>query len=279
MSTALIPSPNRPHASSQRAPRFLDRDPLLNYSAARALLYESASVAGMAESGEAVVGVAIAGKPLAGEPPIVWLDAIGPIALRRLLATLRHAPRRFLVHRSWMDAVVSRESGPVRIRHGIELFSGDVIQAAGAAVAPVLPLSSAIIDAVRGGSPAWNLTALAEQAARGGEAYGVVLEGVLVAHAACGFPAGLVEEITHVYTAPTWRGKGLAQAVTLAAARAIIARGHRPLYRSRTGNAASRRVAERCGLTHFASARELLVDAGGAPGRHSSARLDKGAYP
>jgi GNAT superfamily N-acetyltransferase len=247
----------------QRARLFLERDPLLNYSAARILLYEDGSVAGMAESGEAVVGIAIAARPAGGEPPLIWLDAIGPMALRRLLATLRPS-RRFLVHRPWMDAVVSRELGPSRVRHGIELFSGEVALEPREEVAPVIPLTLEAIEGLRAGSSAWNLSALAGQVSRGGEAYGVLLAGTLVAHAACGFPAGSVEEITHVHTAPGWRGKGLAQAVTLAAARVISGRGHRPLYRSRTGNAASRRVAERCGLSHFASARELLLDAGEA---------------
>ncbi|HVC81657.1 MAG TPA: GNAT family N-acetyltransferase [Chloroflexota bacterium] len=281
MSTALIPATSSSGDARQRARRFLERDPLLNYAAARALLYEDATVAGMAESGEAVVGVAIAGRPAGGEPPLIWLDAIGPVALRRLLATLGRPPRRFLVQRPWMDAVLSRELGPSRIRHAIELFAGEIGPDARDAVAPewrepiapVVPLTLAAIEGLRAGSSAWNLAALAEQMARGGEAYGVVLEGVLVAHAACGFPAGSVEEITHVYTAPGWRGMGLAQAVTLAAARAITGRGHRPLYRGRTGNAASRRVAERCGLVHFASARELLLDVRGARARSVGASV------
>ncbi|HEY8283523.1 MAG TPA: hypothetical protein VIJ28_03975, partial [Chloroflexota bacterium] len=78
MSTALIPAPSSSSAMRQRARLFLERDPLLNYSAARILLYEDGSVAGMAESGEAVVGIAIAARPAGGEPPLIWLDAIGP---------------------------------------------------------------------------------------------------------------------------------------------------------------------------------------------------------
>ncbi|MGH2409690.1 MAG: GNAT family N-acetyltransferase [Chloroflexota bacterium] len=267
MRTAPILTSSSSAVARERAPRFLERDPLLNYAAARALLYEDATVAGMAESGEAVVGVAIAARPTGGEPPLIWLDAIGPVALRRLLVTLRRPSRRFLLQRPWMDAVVADDLGPARIRHGIELFTGDAGGEPRGESAPVVPLTLEILERLRAGSSAWNLAALAEQVTRGGEAYGVLLGGALVAHAARGFPAGTVEEITHVYTAPGWRGKGLAQAVTLTAARAIIGRGHRPLYRSRAGNAASRRVAERCGLTHFASAREVLLDAGGARAR------------
>ncbi|HXT36379.1 MAG TPA: GNAT family N-acetyltransferase, partial [Chloroflexota bacterium] len=273
-STALIPAASSSGDARQRARLFLERDPLLNYSAARALLYEDAVVAGMAESGEAIVGVAIAGRSKGGEPPLIWLDAIGPVALRRLLATLRRPPRRFLVQRPWMGAVLSSGLGPSRVRHEIELFAGvsvpdardEVERESREPIAPAIPLTMEALEALRAGSSAWNLAALAEQVARGGEAYGVILDGALVAHAACGFPAGSVEEITHVFTAPGWRRKGLAQAVTLAAARAIHRRGHRPLYRSRTGNTASRRVAERCGLIHFVSVRELLLDARGARG-------------
>jgi predicted GNAT family acetyltransferase len=104
------------------------------------------------------------------------------------------------------------------------------------------------------------LSVLAEHLRRGGAVLGIVQEGVLIAHAACGLPVGALEEISHVYTAPLRRGQGLAQAVTLTAKKEIEARGRRPVYRSRTGNMASRRVAEHCGLIHITTIRELAVE-------------------
>jgi GNAT superfamily N-acetyltransferase len=244
-----------------RALRFLERDPLLNYSAAQALLYGGASVAGMAESGEALVGVAVAGRALGGEPPPVYLDAIGPIAFRRLLATLRRPPRRIVVGpRTWLESALKPAFGAVRLRHGVELFAGDASLPDRDVDLPVQSLTWDMIEVLRRQSAGWNLSALAEHVGRGGEVLGIVRDGVLIAHAACGLPVGALEEISHVYTAPLHRGQGLAQAVTLTAMRAITVRGRRPIYRSRTGNTASRRVAERCGLIHSTTIRELTVE-------------------
>ncbi len=246
-----------------RALRFLERDPLLNYSAAHALLYGGASVAGMAESGEALVGVAVSGRAAGGEPPSVYLDAIGPIALRRLLAALRRPPNRIVVApRPWLESALKQEFSAVRLRHGVALFTGDASMADRDPDPRVQPLTWDTIEALRRRSSAWNLTVLAEHLGRGGEVLGIVADGELVAHAACGLPVGSLEEISHVYTAPLHRGQGLAQALTLTAMRAIAGRGRRPVYRSRTGNMASRRVAERCGLILVTTIRELTVESG-----------------
>ncbi|MGH2344934.1 MAG: GNAT family N-acetyltransferase [Chloroflexota bacterium] len=242
-----------------RALRFLERDPLLNYSAAHALLHGGASVVGMAESGEALVGVAVAGRSMGAEPAPVHLEAIGPVALRRLLSTLPRPPRCVSVHRTWLETALTQEIGPLRFHHSVEIFAGEPRLPDRAIDTRVQPLTLETIEVLRAQSAAWNLVALADHLGRGGQVLGVLRDGALIAHAAFGLPVGSLEEISHVYTAPAWRGQGLAQAMTLVAMRAIAVRGRRPLYRSRTGNAASCRVAERCGLGHVAGIRELTV--------------------
>lgn len=254
-----------------RALCFLARDPLLNHGAARALLYEGATVAGMAESGEAVVGVAIAGLPVGGEP-LYWLDAIGPIALRRLLATLRQPLRRVLAGHPWIAEALAAEIGPVRGRHTIEIHAGQVGQI-GQADTRARLLNFEQLETLRARTSAWNLAVLSEHTARGGEVYGILQKEDLIAHVACGFPANGVEEITHLYVAPDWRGRGLARALTLAAMAAIEARGYRPLYRNRAGNRASRRVAVRCGLVRIASVQEVVVEAAARPRTAMPARV------
>jgi GNAT superfamily N-acetyltransferase len=274
MDTSLLSSTS---SRIDRALRFLERDPLLNYSAAQALLYGGASVAGMAESGEALVGVAVAGRALSGEPPPVYLDAIGPIAFRRLLATLRRPPRRIVVGpRIWLESALKTAFGSVRLRHGVELFAGDSSLPDRDLDLPVQSLTWEMIEVLRLQSAGWNLSVLAEHLGRGGEVWGIVRDGALIAHAACGLPVGALEEISHVYTAPLHRGQGLAQAVTLTAMRAIMARGRRPVYRSRTGNMASRRVAERCGLIHSMTIRELAVESGAGRARPFSPSVRAG---
>jgi GNAT superfamily N-acetyltransferase len=256
MVSSLPSSPRR----IDRALRFLERDPVLNYTAAHALLHGGASVVGMAESGEALVGVAVQGPAMGGEPAPVHLEAIGPVALRRLLATLRRPLRRVAVHRAWLEAALARETGPWRPRHGVEVFAGEAGLPVRDLEGQVRFLTLETIEALRAQSASWNLVVLAEHLKRGGQVVGVVKDEVLVAHAAFGLPIGSVEEISHVYTAPAWRGQGLAQAMTLTAMRAISARGRRALYRSRTGNMASCRVAERCGLVHVVGIREFVAE-------------------
>src|SRR5579859_269399 len=81
----------------ERIDEFLARDPLRNFHLTSTWRHERAAVVGLAENGAALVGVAVAGKGDARQPPLVRLEAIGPIALRRLLATMRTPPQRLML--------------------------------------------------------------------------------------------------------------------------------------------------------------------------------------
>jgi GNAT acetyltransferase len=63
-----------------------------------------------------------------------------------------------------------------------------------------------------------------------------------------------------VGTAAAARGRGLAKAVTAAAARAVLAEGRAILYNHDTGNAASARVAEAVGLYEFGRCHTVVTD-------------------
>ena len=245
--------------SFERAMHFLERAPTVNFHIASTLLHEPSRIVGLAECGEMLVGVAVAGRSASGKPGLLRLDAIGPIALRRLLATLRERPQRMMLHRPWQEAVVAREFGAVRVRMEITMYGAAPGDITSPPDPPVRVLTTDDVAAARVRSHSWVLDLLAEHLARGWQAFGIYAGDQLAAHVCCGYQTGAVEEICHLFTAPGHRGRGLATAVVGGAARAILARGHQPVYFSRNANTASQRVALRAGFRAAVSLREVAV--------------------
>ncbi len=246
--------------STERALRFLDRDPIVNFHIASTLLHERAEIVGLAESGEALVGVAIAPRSASGTVGLLRLDAIGPIALRRVLATLRERPARLMLHRPWQADVVEREIGAVRLLTDITMFTVAAVDIAGPADPRVRVVTARDVAAAQARSRSWLLDLLAEHLARGWQAFGIRDGEELVAHVCCGYQTGATEEICHLFTAPEQRGRGLATAVVGGAARAILARGRQSVYFSRNANTASQHVALRAGFHAAVSLREVAIE-------------------
>jgi GNAT superfamily N-acetyltransferase len=244
---------------AHRIEQFLERDSLLNFHITSTLLHERAEVLGLAESGEALVGVAIAATSPSGKASLLRFDAIGPVALRRLLAGLRERPARLMLHRPWQGAVIERELGPLEVRSGVEMFSAGPGAFTAAADPRVRELTAADVDRAREQAPSWILDLLRDHLARGWQAFGVYVDGSLAAHVCCGYRTGTAEEICHLFTTPEQRGRGLATAVVGVAARAIVARGHQPIYFSRSVNKASQRVALCSGFHRVGTLQEVAV--------------------
>jgi predicted GNAT family acetyltransferase len=255
-----LPIP-RHEDNTARALRFLERDAAANFHIASTLLHEPSRIVGLAESGEALIGVAIAGKSPAGRPGLLRLDAIGPVALRRLLATLHDRPTRVMLHRPWQDEVVAREIGPVRSQTEIIMYGATADDITGPGDPGVRVLTAGDVVAAQARSRSWVLDLLAEHLARGWQAFGAYAGEELAAHVCCGYQTGAGEEICHLFTTPEHRGRGLATAVVGGAARAILARGRQPFYFSRSANTASRRVAVRAGFHAMLSLREVAIGA------------------
>jgi GNAT superfamily N-acetyltransferase len=245
--------------NDHRIAQFLGRDPLLNFHILSAYRHDRASVIGLAESGEAVLGVAVASRESAREAPLMRLDAIGPVALRRLLATLRPMPTRLMLHRHWFAETVERAVGPLRVRSSIEVYAVDADYPAARPDPRVAEIRRADLALLMTQPHGWMLDVLHHHLSLGYQAFGLVQDGELIAQACCGYPAAQVEEISHVFTDPARRGRGLAQAAVGAAVAAVQGRGHRAVYYSRSTNMASRRVAEHCGLRHIGSMHEVAL--------------------
>ncbi|MDB5074165.1 MAG: family N-acetyltransferase [Chloroflexi bacterium] len=242
-----------------RVERFLERDSLLNFHITSTLLHERAEVVGLAESGEAVVGAAIATPSASGKPSLLRFDAIGPVALQRLLASLRERPARLMLHRPWQGAVIEREIGPLEVRSVVEMFSAGPHAFTALADPRVRELTPADVARALEQAPSWILELLRDHLARGWHAFGAYVDGSLAAHVCCGYRTETSEEICHLYTTPEQRGRGLATAVVGVAARAIVARGHQPVYFSRSVNKASQRVALCSGFHRVSSLQEVAV--------------------
>lgn len=252
-------TPPRSRRCQDRIEQFLGRDPLLNFHIASTYRHEPSRIIGMAESGEALVGVAIARAGTAKDAPLVRLDAIGPVALRRLVATLRPKLTRLLLHRPWLAEALERDLGPLRVRFSTEIYNTDDDFRVTVPDPRIRELRQVDLAPLLARSHDWMLDVLANHLARGWQAFGILDDGALIAQACCSYPTGDLEEISHVYSAPEYRGQGLASASVRAAIAAVGARGHHALYFCRTANLASRRVAERCGLRHLSTMHEVAV--------------------
>lgn len=245
--------------NDRRIAQFLERDPLLNFHILSAYRYDRTGVLGLAESGEAVLGVALGSWQSAKEPPLARFDAIGPVALRRLLAALRSAPGRMVLHRPWFAEIVEREIGPLRLRAGIEVYATAAESPAAQPDPMVAEIRPADLAPLMAQPHGWMLDVLHHHLSLGYQAFGIIEDGALIAQACCGYPVAQVEEISHLYTDPARRGRGIAQAVVAATVAAVRGRGHRAVYYSRSANTASQRVAERCGLAHIGSMHEVAL--------------------
>lgn len=236
------------HIDWNRACRFLERDLPANVEALCTLLYAGGQVLGVADSGEGMVGVAVAEPQANGRPAFLRVDAIGPIALRRLLATIEPRPERFLLQHDWLLPALQTLVGPLRTRFQVVVYSALDPRAVRAQNMEVRELSDADQVSLLALDGEWTPEILARYLGRGWHIYGVFAGDLLVAQACCGYPTIHTEEVGQVFTRPEWRGRGLATAVVSMAARSVVTRGRQPVYLARAEHAASRHVAERCGL-------------------------------
>jgi predicted GNAT family acetyltransferase len=84
--------------------------------------------------------------------------------------------------------------------------------------------------------------------AQGFRPFGIVTENRVVAHAFAANETDWTEEVMSVWTAPRWRGRGLASAVVATAAADILNRGKTAIYVAAMTNLASQRVATKVGF-------------------------------
>ncbi len=127
-----------------------------------------------------------------------------------------------------------------------------LVLTASALALPVSPEVRLLTDAdtaivAASGTP-WGLEGFTDALRHGYRPFGVVDGERVVARAMAAYTTGHTEEVSAVWTAPAWRGKGLATAVTASVAADILTRVPLVTYTVRPFNLASQRVAAKVGF-------------------------------
>lgn len=170
-------------------------------------------------------------------------EAADEETLLPLIAACPPGVRRIAVHRAWMLPALQAAFRLIPQQRETVFSATAVIPPPGSPAARLLTMADApLMDrgaTIGGGAP------FRDALARGFRPFGVVIGDRVVAHAFAANVTDWTEEVMSVWTAPRWRGQGLATAVVAATAADIIARDKVAIYVAAVANHASRRVAEK----------------------------------
>lgn len=238
--------------------RFLARDPLGNFPILAALARGEGLVTAVVGLGDAVEAVAVASVRTTG---LSLLDAPDAATLARLLAALPQRPRRLMLRQPWQRAAVEQALGATRRGPAVDLFAAQADSLVLPGSRAVRELTAADLERLPQAGHSWIADLLRERLRLGWPVHARFSGGILAAHVCRGDCTAQAQELCELYTAPAYRGRGLASEVVTAAARAVLASGRQPVYLCRAGNNASGQVARRCGFRHLARLETIEIQA------------------
>jgi len=226
---------------------YLARDPGANVELLVSLRHDVDVSCSGVWVGDEVVGVMVTGRAWAEGPLTAMIEAEEREAVSALAGALPPGTLRFAVHRPRLLPLLDAVFHLTPIAYGGLL----VLTAQTLAMSPVSDvrlLTAADTAVVAVSVTPWGHEGFADALKRGYRPFGIVREGRVVARAMAAYATGYTEEVSAVWTAPAWRGKGLATAVAATVAADIRTRVPLAVYTVRPDNLASRRIAEKVGF-------------------------------
>ncbi len=231
----------------EHATAYLGHDPVGNVELLGALRYDrEIHCVGVVNEGR-LAGVLVVAREEDDDARAARFETAEHGALLALIAACPPDIQRIAVHRPWMLPALSAAFRLVpEQRDETVFFAHAVIPPPASPTVRLLTMADAQMMAASAAMGAGRgfLAGLAQ----GFRPFGVIVEDRVVAHAFAANETDWTEEVMSVWTAPRWRGRGLAPAVVAVAAADILRRGKTAIYVAAITNRASQRVAVKVGF-------------------------------
>lgn len=231
----------------EHATKFLGHDPVGNVELLGAIRYDREVRCIGAMRDGALAGVLVFAQEEDDDALAARFEAVDSEALLPLIAACPPGVQRIAVHRPWMVRAFASAFRLIPEQRSETVFCAhSVIAPPPSPAVRVLTVADASImeaSAAMGGGRGF-LVALAQ----GFRPFGIIIENRVVAHAFAANVTDWTEEVMSVWTAPRWRGQGLATTVVATAAADILSRGKTAIYVAAVTNLASQRVAIKTGF-------------------------------
>jgi len=197
-----------------------------------------------------VIGVLVAGRQWPGGPLTAMIETGEREVLVALAGALPTGVTQLALHRPWMLPVLETclRITPVPRDELLVLTASALALPALPAAPEVRLLTEADTAVVVASSTPWGLEGFTDALRHGYRPFGVVRGERVLARAMAAYTTGYTEEVSAVWTAPAWRGKGLATIVAATVAADILSRVPLATYTVRPFNLASQRVAAKTGF-------------------------------
>jgi len=232
------------------AAAYLARDVGGNVELLVSLRHDEEVVCQGAMTDDRLIGVLVAGRQWPGGPLTAMIETGERDGLVALAGALPKGVTQLAVHRPWLLPVLETclRITPVPRDELLVLTTSALALPALPTTSEVRLLTEADTAIVAASSTPWGLEGFADALRHGYRPFGIVRGERVLARAMAAYATGHTEEVSAVWAAPTWRGKGLATAVTATVAADILTRVPLATYTVRPFNLASQRVAAKVGF-------------------------------